>query len=333
MKQASRRSTEAGISRELFEMDTHLQECNHANSDRWSLEPLYAVRQDRYPAHTISQSGVEMYTRNVGHGQHAGGSREAPGGNESRCGSTLRQSIAIMGGSEFNEGSKMALQGNGLDDDWTMVLEMCSQEIVSLEGSCPMLTQQHHNKISTSGSKSSCLMPTHWHHNKHNNQMISNSCMPHAPMYLRDYPKVTLLGGPLSHAHLHRGNSVPELHNGFCQSLAKQHHNKMINATDFDPGDINTESDHVDEKEAICDELARHYAQHGLKDPEGYFDLADEEVQTIMSRDLGGKGADGLRDVGAVKLNVFEQSGDSESMRTYQVMRTQRMRNSWDTTR
>ena len=208
----------------------------------------------------------------------------------------------------------MALQGNGLDDDWTMVLEMCSQEIVSLEGSCPMLTQQHHNKISTSGSKSSCLMPTHWHHNKHNNQMISNSCMPHAPMYLRDYPKVTLLGGPLSHAHLHRGNSVPELHNGFCQSLAKQHHNKMINATDFDPGDINTESDHVDEKEAICDELARHYAQHGLKDPEGYFDLADEEVQTIMSRDLGGKGTDGLRDVGAVKLNVFEQSGDSESI-------------------
>ena len=118
-----------GLPCEPFGLNALLQERNHANGDRWSLEPLYAVRPDRYPAHTVPQPGVELYTRNVGHGQHAGGSREAPGGNEGRCGSTLRQSIAIMGGSEFNEGSKMALQGNGLDDDWTMVLEMCAHEI------------------------------------------------------------------------------------------------------------------------------------------------------------------------------------------------------------
>ena len=55
-----------------------------------------------------------QHTRNVGHGQHAGGSREAPDGNQGRSGSTLRQSIAIMGGSEFNEGKKMALHGYGL---------------------------------------------------------------------------------------------------------------------------------------------------------------------------------------------------------------------------
>ena len=135
-------------------------------------------------------------------------------------------------------------------------------------------------------------------------------------MYLRYYSKVTLLGGPLSHTHLHRGNCVAELHNGFCQSLVQQHHNKMINATDVDPGDINTESDDIDENEAICDELARHYAQHGLMDPEGYFDSADEEVQTIMSQNRDGRGAHDSRDVGTVKLNVFEQSQDNESIET-----------------
>ena len=138
--------------------------------------------------------------------------------------------------------------------------------------------------------------------------------MSHAPMYLRDYPKVTLLGGPLSHTHLHRDNCVPKLYNGFCQSLVQQHHNKMFNATDFDPGDTNTESDDIDENEAICDELARHYARHRLEDPEGYFDSADEEVQAIISQDRGGQGAEDPRDVGIVKLNVFEQSQDSESI-------------------
>ena len=56
-----------------------------------------------------------------------------------------------------------------------------------------------------------------------------------------------------------------------------------MNATDFDPGDTNLEEDDVDETEALYDDLARHYAQHGLKDPEGYFDSADEEVQEILS--------------------------------------------------
>ena len=65
------------------------------------------MRPGRYPAHTVPQPGVEMYTRNVGHGQHAGRSREAPGGNKGRCGSTLRQSNATMGGQEFKDGSKM----------------------------------------------------------------------------------------------------------------------------------------------------------------------------------------------------------------------------------
>ena len=158
MWKAPGRSAEAGVSRELFGKDAHLQECNRSDSDCWHHEPLYAVRLDRYPAHTVPQPGVEQITRNVGRGQHANGSREAPGGNESRSGSTLRQSIAIMGGQEFNEGSKMATDGNGLDDDWTMVLEMCLQEIVDLKGSCPlMLAQQHHNNHTNHKSKGSCL--------------------------------------------------------------------------------------------------------------------------------------------------------------------------------
>ena len=94
MRQASGRSTEAGISRELFEMDARLKECNHANSELWRSEPLYAVRHRRYLANTVPQPGVGQRTRNVGHGQHANGSREAPDGNEGRCGSTHRQSIA-----------------------------------------------------------------------------------------------------------------------------------------------------------------------------------------------------------------------------------------------
>ena len=124
MRQAPGRFTEAGINRELFVMDAHLQECNHADSDRWSHEPLYAVRPDRNPAHTVPQPGVGQITRNGGHEQHAGGSREAPGVNKGQRESTLRQSIAIMGGQEFNDGKKMALHGNGLDDDWVEVMEM-----------------------------------------------------------------------------------------------------------------------------------------------------------------------------------------------------------------
>ena len=117
-----------------------------------------------------------QHTRNVGHGQHSGGRREAPGGNEGRCGSTLRQSITIMGGSEFNDGSKMATYGYGLDDDWTMVLEMCSREITGLKGSCPMLNQQHHNKLIHTEPKGSCLKLTHQHHNNHKRLQALASC-------------------------------------------------------------------------------------------------------------------------------------------------------------
>ena len=78
-----------------------------------------------------------------------------------------------------------------------------------------------------------------------------------------------------------RGNRVSEFYNGSCQRLAQERHNKIVDATDFHPGDINLEEEEADENEAICDELVRHYAQHELKDPEGYFDSEDEEVQTI----------------------------------------------------
>ena len=101
-------------------------------------------------------------------------------------------------------------------------------------------------------------------------------------MYFRDYPKVTLLGGPLSHRHLHRGNCVPELHNGFFQLLVRQHLDKMADAPD--------------------------------RNSEGHPDSADEEVRTIMSRGQGSQEAGDVRDVGTPKLNVFEQSKDSESI-------------------
>ena len=66
------RSTEADISCDLFEMDAHLQKCNHANGDRWSLEPLYAVRLDRYSTTAVPQLGVGQATRNVGPGPYVG---------------------------------------------------------------------------------------------------------------------------------------------------------------------------------------------------------------------------------------------------------------------
>ena len=111
--------------------------------------------------------------------------------------------------------------------------------------------------------------------------------------------------------------------------LNQQHHNKIINATDFNPGDINPEEDAVDENEAICDELARHYAQHGLKDPGGYFDSDVEEVQRILGQCYGIRGANSPREVGSTKsahwpfmsifmdakaANVMKQSQDSESI-------------------
>ena len=335
------------------------------------------MRPDRYPAHTVPQPGVG--TLNVGHGQHAGGSREAPGGNEGRCGSTLRKSNALMGGMEFNEGKKMATDGNGLDEDWTMVLEMCEQEIA---GSGQLPTRGHHNQILSQWTLNAgsgqmpplgqhykissqwtfkdgsgqmpplgqhckissqktfkagsgqlpavwqhCKIPSQWTLNDGSGQMpprgqyckipsqkTVNSCMSHAPTYLRDYPKVTLLGGPLSHTRLHRGNCVPELRGGSGQMLTRERHDKILNATDFDPGDTNAGLSDSDESEVECDELARRYARHGLKEPNENFDSADEEVQLILNQGRTGHEADDVRDVGRVKLNVFESSSGSESI-------------------
>ena len=80
---------------------------------------------------------------------------------------------------------------------------------------------------------------------------------------------ITLLGGRLSQIPPRRNNSVSEFYKGSCQRLAQEHHTKILNATDFHPGDINLEENGADENEALSDELARHYAQHELKDPEG----------------------------------------------------------------
>ena len=108
-------------------------------------------------------------------------------------------------------------------------------------------------------------MPAQRHHNKHNSQLTSGSChLRDASHYLSD-PRITLLCDRLSQAPPRRGNCVFEFYDGSCQLLVQQHHKKILNATDFHPGDIKSEENEVDENEAICDELARYYAQHELK--------------------------------------------------------------------
>ena len=364
MKQASGRSTEAGINYDLFEMDAHLKECNHASNDRWRPEPLYAARPRRYLAHTVPQPGVEMYTRNVGHGQHANGSREAPDGNEGQRGSTLQWS----NGMEFKEGKLLATDGNGLDDDWTTVLGMCADEI---RGSCLKPTYGHHYTFSgqktivndelggscltpaykqygahlgqriivsdeirgsclkppygqhytLSGQKTivndeirgSCLKPSYGQHYTLHGQQTASNRMDNTPRYLRDYPKVTLLGGPLSHTNLRCGNCVPELQTGSCHRPTYWQHDKNITATDFGPGDIKRKWNDS-WKESIDDELARHYAKHRLDDVEECPDSADEEVQQILSQQPVVPKVRTLRDLGSIKLNVFDQSSDSESI-------------------
>ena len=96
----------------------------------------------------------------------------------------------------------------------------------------------HHYKINDRmiANYGSGQLPPLERHDKSNDRKITNFCMPHAPMCLRDYPKVTLLGGPLSHTRLHRGNCVPKLHAGSRQLFTHEHHYKMFNATDFDQG-------------------------------------------------------------------------------------------------
>ena len=111
----------------------------------------------------MPQPGVELYTRNVGHGQHAGESRKAPHGNKGRSGSTQRQSIATMGGQEFIDGSKMATDGYGMAEDWQMVMEMCSLETESLRAGvrriihriikCANYQSEHHQAFAFRTSK------------------------------------------------------------------------------------------------------------------------------------------------------------------------------------
>ena len=121
------------------------------------------------------------------------------------------------------------------------------------------------------------------------------------------------MGGPLSHTNLQRGNCVPELWTGLCQRPTYWQHDKIITATDFGPGDINGQR-RDNGKESFDDELARHYAKHRLDDLEERPDSADEEVQRILSQDHVVPKTRTLRDLGSVKLNVFEQSSGSESV-------------------
>ena len=125
----------------------------------------------------------------------------------------------------------------------------------------------------------------------------------YAPRYLRDYPKVTLLGGPLSHTNLQRGNCVPELQTGSCHRPTYWQHNKIITATDFGPGDI-TGKQRDNGKESIDDELARHYAKHRLDDLDENSDSDDKEVQLILSPGQAVPKVRTLRDVGSIKRGI-----------------------------
>ena len=75
--------------------------------------------------------------------------------------------------------------------------------------------------------------------------------------------------------------------------------------------------------------MARHYAQHGPKDPEGYFDSDDEEVQQILSPRFDAKGVDNSSEVNCFRdtycsawsattnfkmLKAIDWSQDSESI-------------------
>ena len=127
-------------------------------------------------------------------------------------------------------------------------------------------------------------MPTQRHHNKPYSQLTSGSClMRDASHYLSD-PRITMMCGRLSQIPPRRGNCVSEFYNGSCQSLVQQHHDKILNATDFHPGDINWRDSEDENDEAICDELVRHHAQHEPRNPKEYFDSEDEGVQRILSQ-------------------------------------------------
>ena len=157
---------------------------------------------------------------------------------------------------------------------------MCSLEMKGWKaGSCQdkKLSWEHHNKqILIAGScqgKMLSLEP----HDKHILNVGYCQGKMHARLHHPGPSKITPLGARTSIC-------IMAIVYPICLSLTQQHYNKHIHATDFNPGDINLEEEDMDYNEAICDELARHCAQHGLKVPEGYFDSDDEEVQEILSQ-------------------------------------------------
>ena len=140
-------------------------------------------------------------------------------------------------------------------------------------------------------------MPTHRHHNKHYGQLTSGSCRSRDAVTRGSHAvtrgsRITFLGGRLSEAPPHRGSRISEFYSGSCQTLVQQHHNKILNATDFRPGDITWRDSEDEEDEATCNDLVRHHAQRGLRSPKEYFDSEDEEVQMILSQAGGDKDED-----------------------------------------
>ena len=146
----------------------------------------------------------------------------------------------------------MAMYGDGLDEDWQMVLEMCSLETASLK---PGVRQNNsHEQV---------------RHIPITNKVSSGFCLSHEQVHHNKYPKVTIISSRLSHEQVCHNNNAFISHSGSCHLLDQQHHNKQTKATDFCPGDRNLEENYADENEAICKELACHYThcQYGMKDP------------------------------------------------------------------
>lgn len=160
-----------------------------------------------------------------------------------------------MGGKEFNYGSKMPTDGNGLDEEWQMALEICSLEIT--------VWRLAFARIIRTGKCATTEPPIKRHQafafrtSKYSTTTIIQ--IKHHQSFAFRTSKCTI-----TTMHLYRILAV-----AICGST---NHNKQIKATDFCPGDRNSEENYVEENEAICDELARHYVQYGLKNPEGYFD-------------------------------------------------------------
>ena len=123
-----------------------------------------------------------------------------------------------MGGQEFNDGSKMTMHGNGLDEDWQTVLEMCSQKNSYVPD--VMCSQAPHNKFLNNQSFGSChlaklhvpdVMCCQAPHNKFVNNSLLDfrhltvvSCRTHARVHCHDF---TFGQSPFA-MQLHRGNRL-----------------------------------------------------------------------------------------------------------------------------